>query len=52
MIANCPLNHDAECGCVAERLECLGLPARPPPVVPARRVAAALFESATDWSRD
>jgi hypothetical protein len=33
-------------------LECLGLPARPPPVVPARRVAPTLFESATDWSRD
>jgi hypothetical protein len=33
-------------------LECLGLPARPPPVAPARRVAAALFESDTDWSRD
>lgn len=29
-------------------LECLGLPARPPPVVPARRVAPALFESAAD----
>jgi hypothetical protein len=33
-------------------LECLGLPARPPPGVRARRVAPALFESAADWSRD
>jgi hypothetical protein len=33
-------------------LECLGLPARPPPVAPARRVAPALFEPDTEWSRD
>jgi hypothetical protein len=32
-------------------LECLGLPARPPPVASARRVVG-LFESDTDWSRD
>ena len=32
-------------------LECLGLPARPPPVVSARRVVG-LFESDTDRSRD
>ena len=31
-------------------LECLGLPARAPPVAPARRVAPALPD--TDWSRD
>ncbi len=33
-------------------LECLGLPARPPPLAPARRAAAALFEPDTDWSTD
>jgi hypothetical protein len=33
-------------------LECLGLPARPPPVAPARCVAPALFESDADRSRD
>ena len=34
-------------------LECLGLPARPPPVAPARRAAAAAaFEPDPDWSRD
>ena len=31
-------------------LECLGLPARPPPVAPARRVAPVLPD--TDRSRD
>ena len=30
-------------------LECLGLPARPPPQAPARRAAAPLFESDPDW---
>ena len=33
-------------------LECLGLPARSPPVAPARRAAAPLFEPAPDWFRD
>ena len=33
-------------------LECLGLPVRSPPVTPARRVAAPLFEPDTDWFRD
>jgi hypothetical protein len=33
-------------------LACLGLPARPPPVAPARRSAAPLFEPDPDWSRD
>jgi hypothetical protein len=31
--------------------ECLGLPARPPPLASARRVAA-LFEPDPDWSCD
>ena len=33
-------------------LEYLGLPARPPPVAPARRAAAPLFESDPDWLSD
>ena len=33
-------------------LECLGLPARAPPVAPARRSAAPLFEPDPDWSCD
>jgi len=33
-------------------VECLGLPARPPLVAPARRVAPVLFDPDTDWSRD
>ena len=33
-------------------LEYLGLPARPPPVAPARRAAVAPFEPDPDWSRD
>jgi hypothetical protein len=33
-------------------LACLGLPARPPPVAPARRSAAPLFEPDPDWSGD
>jgi hypothetical protein len=33
-------------------LECLGPPARPPPVAPARRAAAPLFEPDPDRSSD
>jgi hypothetical protein len=34
-------------------LECVGLPARAPPLAPARRVAALLFEpDPDDWSCD
>jgi hypothetical protein len=33
-------------------LECLGLPACPPPQAPSRRAAAPLFESDPDWSSD
>ena len=33
-------------------LECLGLPARPPPLAPLRRAPARLFDPAPDWSDD